>query len=275
MPDTNLTMRLHHAAYNRQRRHLIKTGQWTYRTAASTVQHHINTLRQHGMTLTAIAHHAGVPTATLKDILSRNPDHWVHGHTATRILNTPPTAPTEKPRANHIDSLGTRRRIQALVAYGYPLAHIATHLGRNTQPIWEISTGKYPTVTTTTAQLVAELYDRLTATPPPPPSPAANRARNQARRKGWAPPHMWDDGQLDHPEGQPSRTTEPDPTLVDDQAINRTLAGDHHAAATLNHAERAALVAIALARGWTLTALSRLLHASHTTIKQLAAKETQ
>lgn len=106
-----------------------------------------------------------------------------------------------------VDATGTRRRLQALVATGWPQARLAelAHLRRAT--VARIVHGQHVTVHAGTARAVAELYDRVWDVPPPlgghAEKIAAARARHVAGRNRWPPPLAWDDDQLDNPRARP------------------------------------------------------------------------
>lgn len=104
------------------------------------------------------------------------------------------------PAERDVDATGTIRRVRALVAIGWPIAQIAPKVGLYPTGLATISRG-VPHVRATTADRVAREYRRLSRTPGP-----SNRARNDARRKVWAPPAAWDDERLDDPTATPDWT---------------------------------------------------------------------
>lgn len=94
-----------------------------------------------------------------------------------------------------VDATGTRRRIQALMALGWPGHAIAGHCGwRTGEAVFEITRRNW--VQRSTAEAVAHVYEHLSMTPGP---SAQTRAR--AARMGWPPPLAWDD--IDNPDEQP------------------------------------------------------------------------
>lgn len=108
--------------------------------------------------------------------------------------------------ASRVDATGTRRRIQAMVANGRPLAEIARLLGREPGPVGRILT--QATVRAATAQAVSDLYGRLGDRIPEPASRAealaAAAARSFAQRRGWPPSLAWEADQLGDPDGEPA-----------------------------------------------------------------------
>lgn len=97
-----------------------------------------------------------------------------------------------------VPSVGTIRRIQSLMALGWPAYTLSAMLG------WERSwTSKVLRgngwVRASTAADVAALYVRLQLTPG-----TSGRARNHAHRNGWVPPFAWDEDSIDDPTAQPN-----------------------------------------------------------------------
>lgn len=95
-----------------------------------------------------------------------------------------------------VDSTGTRRRIQALVAIGWNLEVLAQKLGTARGAVGDYMCIK--PVNASTARRVAAVYNQLSMTPGP-----SRRAQVRARNKGWVPPFGWDDAEIDDPNAQP------------------------------------------------------------------------
>jgi hypothetical protein len=111
-----------------------------------------------------------------------------------------------------VDATGTRRRLQALIAIGWPRRALAERLGTRPANIL-----RQRRVRAGTARRVARVYDQLSMTPGPDP-----RCAEAARRRGWAPPLAWDDDQIDDPRAQPAAPLgEP---AADEVAVDRALA---------------------------------------------------
>ena len=109
-------------------------------------------------------------------------------------------------RPRRLNPTGTRRRIQALAAIGYSPASLAKIAGVDFHPA-DIAQGRTSFVYRSTAQLVAELYERLSMTPAPagtmPERVSSAKARKLAARHNWAPPMAWLN--IDDPTEQPTR----------------------------------------------------------------------
>lgn len=84
-------------------------------------------------------------------------------------------------------AIGVKRRIQALMAMGFPTEYLARELGvpDNLVRYWY---RKAKSVYAATYEKVADLFDRLEFAEGPSKLSAA-----RARNKGWAPPLAWDD----------------------------------------------------------------------------------
>jgi hypothetical protein len=96
-----------------------------------------------------------------------------------------------------VPAAGTVRRMRALAAIGWAPAELAPNFGSREQ-VLQIRAGRTAMVTVLTASRVAAVYDRLSGTPG-----SSVRARNAARRAGWAPPLAWDGVDIDDPTAVP------------------------------------------------------------------------
>ena len=100
-----------------------------------------------------------------------------------------------------VDAAGTRRRLQALAAAGWPMTWLDARLGYRPGRCYQTTRRQW--VTLRVAAEIAELYDALWDQP----SGAGRedrRARTMAATKGWAPPLAWDDDTIDDPDATPS-----------------------------------------------------------------------
>lgn len=91
-----------------------------------------------------------------------------------------------------VDATGTRRRIEALTAAGWPMERLAEHFALSAHYVAEMR--KLDKVRDVSAQAVAEAYDRLENQQPERHGilpPIAKRARRMAARRGWVPPKYW------------------------------------------------------------------------------------
>jgi DNA-directed RNA polymerase specialized sigma24 family protein len=104
----------------------------------------------------------------------------------------------------HIDALGSRRRLQALMTVGHSVRLIARECSIAKDRAHDIALGLQPTVRADVAQRIADAYTRL-AFRPAPVNKFTQRTRNLAAARGWHGPLAWDD--IDNPDEQPD--TEP------------------------------------------------------------------
>lgn len=97
------------------------------------------------------------------------------------------------------NTLGTARRLQALVAIGYTQTDLCRRLGWQRQSITRLIFNRQPTVNVKTAKRVDAMFRQLQMTPGP-----SQAARNFAKEHKWAPPLAWgDDGDIDDPAAIP------------------------------------------------------------------------
>lgn len=160
-------------------------------------------------------------------------------------------------------ALGTARRLQAMVAFGYDWQSQAELLGVSRDQVrqWATNTGH---TTRSTAALVAAYYDRWSMVPPPTDTIAqrcnVSRARNRAQAAGWNAPLAWDEGTLDDPKAKPvkagRRRTPGVRREVDEDVVDYILAGEYQLPATT--AERREVCRRWHADGRSLAELGRL-----------------
>jgi hypothetical protein len=102
----------------------------------------------------------------------------------------------------YIDGTGTRRRVQALAAIGWPAHLLAAELGlADGRSVRQLGNGRK--VTPAVAARVRQLYDRLSMTPGP-----SAVSRRRAEAAGWAPPLAWEYRNIDAPKSRPARWAE-------------------------------------------------------------------
>lgn len=111
----------------------------------------------------------------------------------------------------YTDAAGTRRRIQALMRNGWPLAKLTARLGVSRE-FESVVRGATDRVYPATAAAVAALYDELWDQAPPREARydrmGSTRARNHAVARGWQPVGAWDDDPgsphfIDDPDARP------------------------------------------------------------------------
>ncbi|GAB3884470.1 hypothetical protein [Terrabacter terrigena] len=144
--------------------------------------------------------------------------------------------------------VGTMRRLQALYALGWTCPEIGERLGVSDSRVGHIMTGLYKRVTPETAARVRAVYDELSMTVPVDKPmvrrgdcPIHERGRNDARRRGYAPPLAWDEETIDDPSARPAHLLRrAAPRGFDEAAVRRRIDGDQ--AVQLSDADRREVV---------------------------------
>lgn len=114
--------------------------------------------------------------------------------TALRILTIP--IPGRFSGDGYVSTVGTVRRLQALVAIGWSFDALAKMMGTHRNVL--LSVLKRERVLARRAREIAELFTRLHLTPGP-----SERARRHARDNGWVVPFAWDEDTIDDPSATP------------------------------------------------------------------------
>lgn len=189
--------------YERWRRRQIAYGRTPY-VDAEPVRAHLHALSRQGLGWMRAARLAGVPESTVCRLLygggARGPSKRVRRRTAAALLAV--TAELEHLGATvHVPAAGPRRRLQALVALGWPQAQIARRMGVNPANLGKTLHGTTDRVNASTARAARTLYDELWDRSPARPD---GRALAAARRHGWVPPLAWDDDTIDDPAARPA-----------------------------------------------------------------------
>lgn len=167
---------------------------------AGPVRDHVAALGAAGIGLRRLAQLSGLNRKTLTCLLNGRsergsaPSQRVSARTAQAILAV------EIPEVPHhgvaggqlVDAIGTVRRAQALVAFGYPRSYIASRMGMTPGNATRLFTPTTLRVLASTARKMEILFGELQATPGP-----SQRARNDGIRNGWDVPLAWDDDELD------------------------------------------------------------------------------
>lgn len=186
----------------------LATGQITgFYTAAEPVRRHVLALMEAGIGYHRVAILADVPDTSVAALLYGKQGKRIgqlKSENARKLL----ALSTCTPRAGgvRVASLGTTRRIQALVALGWAQSQLARRIGWTPANFADLAHGRRQ-VNQSTADKVAALYEDLSMTPPPETTHreriSASRARRYAKARRWLPPLAWDDEGLDDPEYAP------------------------------------------------------------------------
>ncbi|GCD40852.1 hypothetical protein [Streptomyces paromomycinus] len=209
------------AQWRDAREQAVRRGQWQPYVDAAPVRAHLRRLQACGLGLRRIAQAAGVDRKRLQAVLHGRPERGtppqrqVRPGLAQAVLAIEPTEDLLGP-ATVIDATGTRRRLQALVAAGWPQARLAARLGMARGCVSALMARERVCVRTVRA--VKALYDTLWCADPRRhgvDAQAYSRARNQARSRYWAPVGAWDDDTLDDPAAVPDTGAANEPTRME------------------------------------------------------------
>lgn len=198
--------------YEANRTRAIAYGTWQPYVDATPARHHVRTLMDFGIGWKRIAALAPVPTGVMTKLLYGDTHRGTAPSKRIRPKNAQALLAVEASldhlgSAVSINATGTRRRLQALVASGWPQARLAARL--NMAPGNFSSTMQRQQVMIRTARLAAVLYDELWREDPRQhgvDNQAYSRARNHAVVRGWAPVGAWDDDTIDEPTAIPDWT---------------------------------------------------------------------
>lgn len=167
-------------------------------------------------------------------------------------------------RPRKVPSIGSVRRLQALMAVGWPGHYLAERLGmRQTNLPTHL---KFPTIRTERAERLKALYEELLATDAVGPS---DRTRRHAEMHGFLPPEAWADTDMDDPDAMPDYQClwqEP-PLDIDVIAVELALQGQR---VTLNRDEQVEVIRRLTASGRTESQISALLGMNIGKIRRLA-----
>lgn len=190
----------------RDRYRQICYGRWEPYVDAQPVREHVRNLMDFGIGWMRIAEQAGVARNTVEKLIygdrrrNRGPSKRVRPETAQKLLAV--TAhPDRLGATTGVDPTGTRRRVHALAAMGWPLAHLGLRLGINRSNLGR--TLRAPRVRITTDRAIRALYNQLWNLNPLEHGVSLhsyNTTRRWARDNGWAPVGAWDDDTIDNPD---------------------------------------------------------------------------
>jgi len=185
-------------------------GRWDNLVDATPAREHITALAAQGMGLKRIVAVSDISQGLLWKLIygkrhkdgSRIPSVRITKSAHARIL----AIRLDLADGAKISSIGTTRRIQALVAVGWSQSKIAARLAIGRANFTALAQGRTG-VTTARAKAVADLYDQLWNTAPPRAEwrdkIAYTRSIRYAALAGWVVPMAWDEDTLDNPEATP------------------------------------------------------------------------
>jgi hypothetical protein len=249
-------------------------GRWRPFMDAAPVRDHIRALRAAGVGVQQIAMLAGISTSHVRELgkpgRDGNPSvRRVRPETAQRVLRIRVDQANRGPRSL-VAATGTRRRLQALIAVGWPHDELAARLGRGSAGLRRSMLSD--SVTAQTAQDVSDLYEQLWNRRPPQSTDqrAADTARASAADRGWLPPLAWDDIDTDTDPRNHAERVETDGDL-DEIAIERALAGDGVHLELLTPAEQDEVVRRLTERGKSIRDIAQQLATTKRTMSRRRA----
>ncbi|WP_433622760.1 hypothetical protein [Nocardia sp. CA-120079] len=167
---------------------------------------HVDRLLAAGVPANQVARLAGINHS----VLSRLPQAgFISRGTEAALLGVPvPEHGAEVVAdASRVPVVGSVRRIQALVAYGYPQAQLARELGIQVASMRVLTGRPVPgpkvqgqEITAARHRQVKELFEKLQLQPGP-----SQKARDLGKAHGWALPMEWDEESIDDPDAKPVR----------------------------------------------------------------------
>lgn len=167
---------------------------------AEPARQHVRALIDAGIGIRRIAQLSGIDRKALQILLNGRtergtpPSRRIAAKTASAILAVViPEAPHRVASGGaRVDAIGTIRRLQSLVAFGYPRAHLGQRIGWSATNIGRLLDQATGHVNADTARKVEALFRELQLNPGP-----SVRARNDGARRGWSLPFDWDEDELD------------------------------------------------------------------------------
>ena len=166
------------------------------RVAAGPVRDHLVALMDHRIGLERIADAAGIPRSVCLDLKfgrrgkrseTSRTVQWVRREYADQLL----ALTADDIERALIDSVGTSRRLQALVAIGWTETQLAERMSMGVANFWRIVCGMRHRVTAAMAARAAEIFAELWDQPQT--GTYADQARRIAERRDWRSPLAWDD----------------------------------------------------------------------------------
>lgn len=223
-------------AWSRERERAIADGTWQPLLDAQPIRQHLLKLHAAGITIGRVARltgmsHRSVRSYTQHDYSNVAPRRRrVTQEVADKILAINP----EEHTPGYVNPIGSQRRVQALMAIGWPSIYTARAAGIH--PSNRNSIFASPTMRAATAERIAAAYDEMRHQQPVrhgvrPVS--AKRAKLHAADRRWPPPAYWDEtGAIDDEHFEPLyRVTRREIVAQDANWIMSTTGADRATAA--------------------------------------------
>ncbi len=211
---------------------------------AAPVRARLRSMLDAGVPLRTLGRVTGLSATTVSTIVAGTQQH-VQRTTAARVRHLTLTSLYASVSSGHVPRVGAARRVQALLALGWPHHELGAAGITNSA---QIIGAPGDLITVHRWRQVRDVYDRLSMTPGPSPE-----TRGWAAKLGYPPPLAWDEESID----DPSATPYPDAAvtagggvddIVDVVAVARAAATPGGAGA-LTAQERVAVLRIMASRG--------------------------
>lgn len=189
-------------------------GTWEPFVSGDLVRAHMRMLSEAGIGWKRVVALSGVSNGAVSKLMfgvkskGRPPSVKVRAKNAEKIFAIVPSIDTIAD-CGLVSSVGTVRRLQALVRRGWPQASLAARLGMAPGNFSALL--NYERVTAVRARAVRDLYEQLQNQDPADHGISAygrSRATANAIRAGWPLPAMWDDDAIDDSAAFPDWTGE-------------------------------------------------------------------
>ena len=180
---------------------------------ADPVRVRLQALAGAGVPLRTLARVSGLSATTLATILDGTQEHVQRG-TAARVAHLSLSTVYSSVSTGHVPRVGAARRVQALLALGWPHEQLGAAGITNSA---QIIGAPGELITVDRWRQVRDVYDALSMTPGP-----SSSTRARAAKLGYAPPLAWDEDGIDDPNATPERDVaflEREVDLVDEVAV--------------------------------------------------------
>ncbi|MET9957394.1 hypothetical protein ABZ135_38370 [Streptomyces sp. NPDC006339] len=195
-----------HSAYRRRVYRLQGYGLWQPHIDATQTREHINYLHQAGISYLQIAEQSGLSGNQVRRIA-----HKVVKQVRTETAEVILALTLEGMRRKVLPATGSARRLQALVAVGWPFASVAPHIGMDPRGITRVI--HQPYIFRTTADAIVVAFEQMKNLKPEDNGVSligAQKSRRLAERRGWPDPLWWEDmGHIDNPAFDPATAERP------------------------------------------------------------------
>ncbi|MFJ9740871.1 hypothetical protein [Streptomyces sp. NPDC101166] len=194
-----------YTAWDHDREARQAAGTWDNLVDATPVRRHIERLLAQGYTVHRIAALAGMTAHSIRDFIgngARGRRYRTNPSVAEKILAVTPGSSTP----TFIDPTGAHRRLQALVAAGWPLSTLDRKLGYKAAHFRAILAKQR--IHVDTGALIADVYDRFSNRKPGRGGVAPHlvrQARERAAANRWPTPAYWAERMdvIDDPDFEP------------------------------------------------------------------------